>query len=50
MSNLNMKNQKKKEIPIEEEVLEWAKGLGYPYQNELYIADNSTQILEDDLK
>jgi septal ring factor EnvC (AmiA/AmiB activator) len=50
MTTLNTKNKKKNEIPIEEKIIEWAKDLGYPYQNDLYIADNSSQISEVDLK
>jgi len=50
MSTSSIKSKKREVIPIEQEILEWAKNLGYPYQNQLYIADNSAQISEDDLK
>jgi len=49
MSSVNSKS-KKKEVPIEQQILEWAKDLGYPYQNQLYTAENSSQISEDDLR
>jgi len=49
MSSVNSKN-KKKEVPIEKQILEWAKDLGYPYQNQLYTAENSSQISEEDLR
>lgn len=50
MSSVNSKNKKKEVIPIEQQILEWAKDLGYPYQNQLYTAENSSQISEDDLR